>query len=55
MNKLLKTMQVSLKENKIKNVIYVTVYIIRGSLVKCQIRYVADRCPRRQFETLISQ
>ena len=30
-------------------------YIIGESLVAYQIGYVADRCPRRQFQTLISQ
>ena len=29
-------------------------YIIRGSLFAYQIGYVADRCLRRQFQTLIS-
>ena len=32
-----------------------TAYIIEESLVAYQIGYVADRCPRRQFQTLISQ
>ena len=35
--------------------IFVTAYIIGGSLVAYQIGYVIDRCPRRQFQTLISQ
>ena len=35
--------------------ISVTAYIIGESLVAYQIGYVADRCPRRQFQTLISQ
>ena len=35
--------------------IFTTSYIIGGSLVAYQIGYVADRCPRRQFLTLISQ
>ena len=35
--------------------IFVTVYIIGGSLVGYQIGYVVDRCPRRQFQTLISK
>ena len=34
---------------------FVTAYIIGGSLVAYQIGYVVDRCPRRQFQTLISQ
>ena len=47
-----------LNDNKIilvelKNV--ATAYIIGGSLVTYQIGYVADRCPRRQFQTLVSQ
>ena len=35
--------------------IFATAYIIGGSLVAYQIGYFADRCPRRQFKTLISQ
>ena len=35
--------------------IFAIVYIIGGSLVAYQIGYVADRCPRRQFQILISQ
>ena len=35
--------------------IFATAYIIEGSLVAYQIGYVADRCPRRQFQTLIAQ
>ena len=31
-----------------------TAYIIGESLVAYQIGYVADRCPRRQIQTLIS-
>ena len=34
---------------------FATVYIIGGSLVKYQIKYFPDRCPRRQFQTLILQ
>ena len=34
--------------------IFATAYIIGGSLVAYQIGYVADRCSRRQFQTLIS-
>ena len=34
--------------------IFVTAYIIGGSLVVYQIGYVADRHPHRQFPTLIS-
>ena len=33
--------------------IFVTAYIIRGSLVAYQIGYVVERCPRRKFQTLI--
>ena len=32
-----------------------TAYIIGESLVAYQIGYVSDRCPPRQFQTLISQ
>ena len=35
--------------------ILVTAYIIRGSLVAYQIGYIVVKCPRRQFQTLISQ
>ena len=35
--------------------IFSPAYIIEGSLVAHQIRYVAGRCPRKQFQTLISQ
>ena len=34
---------------------FATGYIIGGSLVAYQIGYVADRCPCRQFQTLISK
>ena len=34
--------------------IFATAYIIEGSLVAYQIGYFSDRCPRRQFQTLIS-
>ena len=37
----------------VKFEIFVTAYIIGGSLVAYQIGYVTDRCPRRQFQTLI--
>ena len=32
--------------------IFATAYIIGGSLVAYQIGYVADKCPRSQFEFL---
>ena len=35
--------------------IFVTAYIIEDSLIAYQIGYVVNRCPRRQFQTLISQ
>ena len=35
--------------------IFATAYIIGGSLVAYQIGYVADRCPSRQLQTLITQ
>ena len=34
--------------------ISVTAYIIGGSLVAYQIRYITNRCPHRQFQTLTS-
>ena len=33
--------------------IFATAYIIGGSLVAYEIGYVAERCPRRQFQTVI--
>ena len=35
--------------------IFITAYIIEGSLVANQIGYVDDRCLGRQFQTLMSQ
>ena len=34
--------------------IFATAHIIGRSLVAYQLGYVADRCPGRQFQTLIS-
>ena len=41
-------------EFRFKYEISVTAYIIGESLVAYQIEYVADECPCRQFQTLIS-
>ena len=50
-----KSQNIKISNQMVEFEIFVPAYIIGGPLVAYQIEYDSDRCPRQQFQTLISQ